>query len=65
VKVRLSAGAERDLDSIGDRIAGDDPLRAISFVGEIQEACLGLAGNRGAFPILGLAEFVTAVTQCA
>ena len=41
--VRLTPEAERDLEAIGDRIAADDPVRALSFVGELRAACLGLA----------------------
>lgn len=43
MKVRLSAEAERDLQAIGDWIAADDPARALSFIEELREACLGLA----------------------
>jgi plasmid stabilization system protein ParE len=41
--VELSAEAERDLESIGDWIARDNPERAASFVAELVEVCLGLA----------------------
>lgn len=40
--VRLAAEAERDLEAIGDRIADDDPQRALSFVQEIRAHCLAL-----------------------
>lgn len=41
--VRLTAGAERELEAIGDWIARDNPARADSFAQELREACLGLA----------------------
>lgn len=41
--VHFSAGAEHDLETIGDYIARDNPARAISFLRELREKCLGLA----------------------
>jgi plasmid stabilization system protein ParE len=41
--VRLSSEAQRDLEEIGDRIAADNPARAVTFVQELHAACLGLA----------------------
>jgi plasmid stabilization system protein ParE len=52
VIVRLSAEAERDLESIGDRIAGDNPARAITFIGELRAKCLGLADYPMRFPLV-------------
>jgi toxin ParE1/3/4 len=46
MRVRLSAEAEAELETIGDRIAVDSPFRAASFVGELRSACGGL----GEFP---------------
>ena len=43
MRVRFSAEAERDLEAIGDWIARDNPARAVSFVGQLRESCLGLA----------------------
>ncbi len=43
MKVRITAAAERDLEDIADYIARDNPIRALSFVGELREACLDLA----------------------
>lgn len=40
--VHLSAEAEQDLETIGDYIARDNPTRAISFLRELREKCLGL-----------------------
>ena len=50
--VQLSAEAERDLESIGDRIAKDNPERAISFVTELRAACLGLSEFPERFPLV-------------
>jgi toxin ParE1/3/4 len=49
--VRLSAGAEGDLEEIGDHIARDNPARAVSFVQELRAACLGLAAFPERFPL--------------
>lgn len=50
--VRLTAEAERDLEAIGDYIARDNPARALSFIRELREACLGLADFPGRFPLV-------------
>ena len=50
MKVQLTAEAERDLESIADRIAEDNPQRAISFIGELRDSCLGLARFPKRFP---------------
>ena len=50
--VRLAAEAKRDLEEIGDRIAADNPERALSFVRELREACLGLDDHPHRFPLL-------------
>jgi len=39
VKVRLSAQSRADLEEIGDFIAVDNPMRAVTFVRELQAAC--------------------------
>lgn len=39
MKVIKSPKAEADLESIGDWIARDNPLRAVSFVREMSAAC--------------------------
>ena len=52
MKVRLAAKAERDLESIADRIAEDNPDRAISFLAEIRESCIGLAQFPERFPLV-------------
>lgn len=50
--VRLSAEAERDLESIGDRIAQDNPARAVSFIGGLRAKCLALADFPMRFPLV-------------
>ena len=43
MKVRLTTEAEHDLESIADRIALDNPDRALGFVRELRDCCLALA----------------------
>jgi plasmid stabilization system protein ParE len=50
--VRLTREAERDLEAIADRIAKDNPERALSFVQELRESCLGLADFPERFPLV-------------
>ena len=52
MKVRLAAEATRDLESIADRIAEDNPGRAISFARELRDSCLGLAQFPERFPLV-------------
>ena len=41
--VVISSAAEADLEAIGDWIAQDNPLRAVSFILELRHACKTLA----------------------
>lgn len=50
--VELTAEAEGDLEAIGDYIARDNPVRAISLIGELREACRGLADLPHGFPLV-------------
>lgn len=50
--VELAGEAERDLERIGDRIASDDPVRAVTFVRELREACLDLATYPARFALV-------------
>ena len=50
--VRLTRAAERDLEEIAQRIAADNPQRAVSFVRELRGACLGLADFLDRFPLV-------------
>jgi len=50
--VRILPAAEVELEEIGDYIARDNPLRAISFVRELRDKCLGLGEMALAFPLV-------------
>lgn len=41
--VIITPFAERDIESIGDYIAQDNPVRAISFVAELRAQCVKIA----------------------
>jgi toxin ParE1/3/4 len=51
MRVRLSPRAVTDLDEIGEYIARDNPLRAITFVDELESACRRIAENPQAYPL--------------
>ncbi len=50
--VRLSAEAEGDLETIGDRIAEHNSERALSFVRDLRAKCLDLAEFPERFPLV-------------
>ncbi|WP_175964402.1 type II toxin-antitoxin system RelE/ParE family toxin [Burkholderia pyrrocinia] len=50
--VRLSDFAIAELEAIADFIARDNPQRAVTFVREIRDKCLGFAGMPLAFPLV-------------
>ena len=50
MNLRFSRKAAEDLEDIGDFIAQDDPLRAASFVAELQDNCQKLLNNPDAYP---------------
>jgi plasmid stabilization system protein ParE len=50
MKVFLTQAALADLRDIGHWIALDDPERAVTFVRELGDKCLGLAGNPFLYP---------------
>jgi toxin ParE1/3/4 len=52
VIVRLLPDAEADLEAIGDYIARDNPLRAVTFVAELRDKCNGLADMPLGFPLV-------------
>ena len=52
MKVSITAEAENDLEAIADYIAKDNPARALSFIHELRDACLGLAGMPLAFQLV-------------
>ena len=50
--VELTAAAEADLEAIGDYIAQDNPVRALSFVRELSRSCFELADMPEAWPVI-------------
>ena len=50
--VELTAEAERDLEKVGDWIAGNNPAVAERFVNELLAACLALADFPKRFPLV-------------
>lgn len=50
--VELAQAAEDDLEAIGDYIARDNPVRALSFLRELRSACLDLRSMPKRFPFL-------------
>ena len=50
--VELTATAEADLESIGDYIARDNPVRAASFVRELYRSCFDIADMPEAWPVV-------------
>ncbi|WP_335342253.1 type II toxin-antitoxin system RelE/ParE family toxin [Sedimenticola hydrogenitrophicus] len=52
--VDITAEAESDLEPIGDHIAEDNPVRAVSFLQELRDKCLTLADLALAFPLVPL-----------
>lgn len=50
--VVISQEAEANLEEIGDWIAEDDPLRAITFVEMLRDKCLALADVPLSFPLV-------------
>jgi len=50
--VVITGEAEADLEEIGDWIAEDNPLRAITFVQALREKCLALATTPLGFPLV-------------
>lgn len=50
--VAFTEEAEADLERIGDHIAGDNPDRAVSFVGELVACCRRLADTPRGYPLV-------------
>jgi len=50
--VRILPVVEAELELIGDYLAADNPRRAMSFVRELRDRCLGLADMAFAFPLV-------------
>jgi len=52
VEVFLTDAAVTDLESIGDWIAVDNPVRAVAFIELLRKRCLQLAEMPLAFPVV-------------
>jgi plasmid stabilization system protein ParE len=52
MKVDISTEAERDLESIADYIARDNPKRAIGFLRELRAKCVALMDLPHGFPLV-------------
>lgn len=50
--VEIAAEATADIEAIGDYIARDNPVRALSFVRELRDRCLSLGDAPEAFPLI-------------
>lgn len=51
MRVVSSPKAEGDLEEIGDYIARDNPVRALTFLEELRATCLAIAENPKAYPV--------------
>ena len=51
MKLTFSPRAGLDLEEIGDYIARDNPIRAISFLRELERQCQRIAKRPAAFPV--------------
>lgn len=54
--VRITNEAEDNLEVIGNHIAKDNPDRALTFVRELRQSCLGLAEFPDRFPLVARYE---------
>ena len=57
MKLGISPLAEQDMEAIGDYIARDNPVRAVSFVEDLYQQCLMIAESPAIYrerPELGL-----------
>jgi toxin ParE1/3/4 len=52
MRVRLTLAARHDLVEIAKSVARDNPKRALSLMGELQESCRALKDFPEAFPII-------------
>lgn len=52
MRVRFTTEAQVDLRQVGDYIAKANPLRALSFIDELEQKCLSLATAPNAFPLV-------------
>lgn len=52
MNVQITTEAEDDLERIGDYIAQDNPRRALSFIVQLRDKCIGLAEMYETFPLV-------------
>ena len=52
MNIRFTDEAKADLQQIGDYIAKDNPIRALSFVGELEQKCRAIAASPMAFSLV-------------
>jgi len=52
MKTFITVEAEADLEAIGDFIAQDNPVRALSFVRELTQLCFDIADIPQAWPVV-------------
>ena len=50
--VVITDEAEADLERIGDNIAADNPVRAVTFVRDLRETCEALADAPRGYPLV-------------
>lgn len=63
MRVTLSPLAERDLEAIGDYIAEDNPLKALTFIDEIRVQCEKIARAPQAYRVRP--ELAQGLRSCA
>ena len=51
MRFRFTRKAERDIEEIGDFIARDNPMRAVTFISELTERCAELIEHPAAAPL--------------
>ena len=56
MKLVFTATADADMETIGDYIALENPLRAVSFIREIRGKCIELREVPEAFPLVSRHE---------
>jgi toxin ParE1/3/4 len=52
MKVRFTSEAKADLLQIADHIAKDDPIRALSFISQLESKCMSLADNPNVYSLV-------------
>lgn len=63
MKLAISPLAEQDLEAIGDWIAKDNPVRALSFIEELYQKCLLIAESPTLY--IERSEILPGLRSCA